>query len=67
MLILTRRIGETLRIGADVQVTVLAHRGNQVKLGIHAPKSVTVHRAEIFERIRQRGTGTAAPLTAQAP
>jgi carbon storage regulator len=65
MLVLTRRIGETLRIGADVQVSVLGHRGNQVKIGIRAPKGVAVHRAEIFERIHHRCTETAAPPTAE--
>jgi carbon storage regulator len=52
MLILTRRIGENLRIGDDVVVTVLAVKGAQVRLGVEAPKSVPVHREEIFERIR---------------
>jgi carbon storage regulator len=53
MLILTRRIGETLMIGANVRVTVLSQRGNQVKIGIRAPKTVTVHRQEVFDRIQQ--------------
>jgi carbon storage regulator len=52
MLILTRRIGETLTIGPDVRITVLAHHGNQVKLGIRAPKHIEVHRQEVFERIQ---------------
>lgn len=67
MLILTRRIGETLRIGEEVQITVLAHHGNQVKIGIHAPKSVAVHRAEVFERIHRGTTETAASPTAELP
>jgi carbon storage regulator len=51
MLILTRRIGETLIIGEDVNITVLGVKGNQVRLGINAPKSVSVHREEIYNRI----------------
>ena len=53
MLILTRRMGENLRIGDDVVVTVLGVRGNQVRLGITAPPDVEVHREEIFERIKR--------------
>jgi carbon storage regulator len=53
MLILTRRIGETLMIGDKVTVTVLGVKGNQVRLGVNAPKDVAVHREEIFERIAQ--------------
>jgi carbon storage regulator len=53
MLILTRRIGETLNIGDEVQVTVLGVKGNQVRLGINAPKDVPVHREEIYERIKR--------------
>lgn len=52
MLILTRRTGETVMIGGDVSLTVLAVRGNQVRLGINAPKNVSVHRKEIYDRIR---------------
>ena len=52
MLILTRRIGETLMVGDDVTVTVLGVRGNQARIGINAPKVVAVHREEIYERIK---------------
>ncbi len=51
MLILTRRVGETLMIGDDVSVTVLSVKGNQVRLGVNAPKDVGVHRKEIYDRI----------------
>ena len=52
MLILTRRVGESVVIGEDVTVTVLGVKGNQVRIGINAPKHVAVHREEIFERIK---------------
>ncbi len=52
MLILTRRIGEVLRIGDDVAITVLGIKGNQVRIGIDAPKDVSVHREEIYQRIK---------------
>jgi carbon storage regulator CsrA len=52
MLILTRRVGESLKIGEEVTVTVLGVKGNQVRVGVAAPKSVPVHREEIFERIK---------------
>lgn len=52
MLILTRRVGETLVIGDDVTVTVLGVKGNQVRIGVNAPKDVSVHREEIYERIK---------------
>lgn len=55
MLILTRRVGETLKIGDDVTVTVLGVKGNQVRIGVDAPKDVAVHREEIYERIKQEG------------
>ena len=60
MLILTRRVGETVMIGDEVTVTVLGIKGNQVRLGVKAPKNVAVHREEIFERIRvERGEDAA--------
>lgn len=56
MLILTRNIGETLCIGDDITVTVLATKGGQVKIGIDAPKDVAVHREEIYQRIQAEQT-----------
>jgi carbon storage regulator len=53
MLILTRRVGEAMMIGDEVSITVLGVKGNQVRLGINAPRDIMVHRQEIFERIRQ--------------
>ena len=52
MLILTRRVGETLMIGDEITVTVLGVKGNQVRVGVNAPRDVAVHREEIYERIR---------------
>jgi carbon storage regulator len=62
MLILTRRVGETVMIGHEVTVTVLGVKGNQVRIGVNAPKSVAVHREEIYERIKreEQGLGSAS-------
>ncbi len=66
MLILTRRVGETLMIGDSVTVTVLGVKGNQVRIGITAPKDVAVHREEIYERI-QRGEDAETSAKAATP
>ena len=59
MLILTRRVGETLMIGDDVTMTVLGVKGNQIRIGVNAPKNVSVHRLEIYQRIQaEKGTVT---------
>ena len=60
MLILTRRVGETVMIGDEVTVTVLGVKGNQVRVGVNAPKTVSVHREEIYERIQREETGDSA-------
>ncbi len=57
MLILTRRVGETLMIGDDVTVTVLGVKGNQVRIGVNAPRDISVHREEIYERIKAEQAG----------
>lgn len=62
MLILTRRVGETVMIGDDVTVTVLGVKGNQVRIGINAPKNVAVHREEIYERIKRELSSPPIPV-----
>lgn len=64
MLILTRRVGETLMIGDEITVTVLGVKGNQVRIGVNAPKDVAVHREEIYERIKREREGGEGALGA---
>lgn len=66
MLILTRRVGETVMIGDDVTITVLGVKGNQVRVGINAPKNVAVHREEIYERIKREQQSDAAEPSGSA-
>jgi carbon storage regulator len=66
MLILTRRVGETVMIGNDVTVTVLGVKGNQVRVGINAPKNVAVHREEIYERIKREQQGGGEPASGES-
>lgn len=67
MLILTRREGESVLIGDDVTITVLRVKGNQVRLGVNAPKNVAVQREEISERVRAEVTGVTSTVPAVAP
>jgi carbon storage regulator len=67
MLILTRRVGETVMIGNDVTVTVLGVKGNQVRVGVNAPRDVAVHREEIFERIKREAQDGPSSSTGSAP
>ncbi len=64
MLILSRRIGKSINIGDDVKLTVLENDGSQVRIGIAAPKSVPVHREEVFHRIKQQGSESITEATA---
>lgn len=66
MLILTRRVGETLVIGDEVTVTVLGVKGNQVRIGVNAPREVSVHRQEIYDRIKQEQADSGDPGVSQA-
>jgi len=67
MLILTRRIGEVLRIGDDVSVTVLGIKGNQVRIGIDAPKEIAVHREEIYLKIKNESNEGSTKATSPDP
>jgi len=67
MLLLTRKLGENIRIGDDVKITIVEVKGNHVKLGIDAPPSVKVHREEIYERIQQENRRAQAQQGGGAP
>ncbi len=73
MLILTRRVGETVMIGNDITVTVLGVKGNKVRVGVNAPREVPVHREEIYERVRAeelaatQGNAARKPPVSSAP
>jgi carbon storage regulator len=67
MLLLTRKLGENIRIGDDVKITIVEVKGNHVKLGIDAPPSVKVHREEIYERIQQENRRAAALESGGSP
>lgn len=67
MLILTRRVGETVMIGDEIAVTVLGVKGNQVRIGVTAPRTVSVHRQEIYERIRKERGDSASQDDQEGP
>ena len=62
MLILTRKVGEALVIGDEINVTVLGVKGNQVRIGVNAPREVAVHREEIYERIQEKGENSSISI-----
>ena len=64
MLILSRRVGESIMIGDDVRVTILGIKGGQIRVGVDAPKSISVHRQEVYERLRRENTVSIAVLKA---
>ncbi len=59
MLVLTRKVGQTITVGDDIRITIMEVRGTQVKLGVDAPRDVTIHRQEIYERIQQENVAAA--------
>ena len=65
MLILTRKLGESIRVGDDVQITVLSVQGNSVKIGVKAPRSLSVHRQEIYDRIVEENRRAALSITVE--
>ena len=64
MLILTRRVGETLMIGDDVTITILGVRGGQIRVGVNAPKNTAVHREEVYEKMRKENAAVASQVSA---
>ena len=67
MLVLTRRLDQSIRIGDDIEVTVIEVRGDQVRLGVSAPRGVSVHRSEVWERIREENRGAAGAALGDVP
>ena len=67
MLILTRRVGETVMIGDNVSVSIVGLKGGQIRIGISAPKDVTVHRKEIYERIRRAAASSTHDIRSRLP